>query len=508
MERTLSPMIRKASILCCLLWSFLSSLQAQEGFQEYRHLFDRQLPEFQSWLEGNQLDQLFGVNRLEVQSDQLILILQNAYQSDDSLKRAWEELRSQMMKAYRLRIGEEMLDYFTFLMRMKPDQGTIKVLGADGETLRLKIFYDQYQQFQTANYFPEQMGHGIRRILPSISSPTAVEVRRFKNDDLVNVGQVTDNIQETLFAYYGRKQARINIIQTAENGNIYKSFTMRASSLENEVLFDGQYEYFQIKVKAEQYYDEIKLTYKMISAFSYEEETSNDNPNPPELISIPNGTKEFDLQHYLDRLVTNSTDEINKLPVFSLNPPTPSARTTLDSRYFQKCQTLKDYDQILNTALKECGYIGRSYYAVPNGFALVSRLEYFNPSNGQAQMPGRWDGVRTVGTEFTVSRILQLLFGSNPGYYRIIVFIVTDQPVQPRGESPDREESNSWLIRGRDRLFSGNVNTTRKHAVTVLIYEFEQPESGREAKFLNYPGNKLNSDQHLRGSGLQEAFED
>ncbi len=62
-------------------------------------------------------------------------------------------------------------------------------------------------------------------------------------------------------------------------------------------------------------------------------------------------------------------------------PPESSATVVLPSAFLAKAvrRHLENVDQILASALAACGYYDRSYYAVPSGFALATRLEQINP---------------------------------------------------------------------------------------------------------------------------------
>ncbi|MBV8774528.1 MAG: TonB family protein [Deltaproteobacteria bacterium] len=63
---------------------------------------------------------------------------------------------------------------------------------------------------------------------------------------------------------------------------------------------------------------------------------------------------------------------------FPWPPPKASARVVLPGRLFQESNQqlpLRAIDLKLSTALESAGYLERSYFAVPDGFALVTRLE-------------------------------------------------------------------------------------------------------------------------------------
>ncbi len=74
-------------------------------------------------------------------------------------------------------------------------------------------------------------------------------------------------------------------------------------------------------------------------------------------------------------VVGYSTQTKNGIICFLWPPPDCSAKTVLNRSYFQSAVQLADVDDILLKALRKCGYTDKSHYYVPNGFALVTRIE-------------------------------------------------------------------------------------------------------------------------------------
>lgn len=498
----------KTLTICFLFLLCSFSLQAQEDLRQHEAFFQRQLPKFQTWMEDNQLSQYFSIQGVAIQEDSLILILSNAFQSDDSLKKAWEELENTYIRAYRLRIGEEMFDHFSFLFQVKPEQAVIKVLGSDGQTECIAIYYDEYLQIKSL--FSAQMDAGNLSIsLNEISQLTAFKKKTIEGSEQQTVKEINAQVKELLASYYEGKGAKLELVYADEERDYYNSFVLRASCLREELINNNGNEYLQVKVKVQQIGDDIQVSYAADGAFAAgppcpldreQAYTSISNTDFPEAMS--------NYLSHLEQIVDNNLTPRSSFPRFSLRPPTPSTKTSLDPQYFKHCRTLKDYDFVLQAALKTCGYTDRSYYAVPNGFALVSRLEYFNETSGVPKVPGRWTGAQSPAEDFSIWRLLKLLFSANPGYYRIIVFVVTDQPVQPQGDGLSSEEGDDLLDQGSDLLYrsANQIQVSPDHAVTVLIYEFENPESGEGPHFLKYPNNKLGHAKHLTGAGLLKAL--
>lgn len=65
-------------------------------------------------------------------------------------------------------------------------------------------------------------------------------------------------------------------------------------------------------------------------------------------------------------------------PQFPWPPPKASATENLPNIFFSKVENhvtrLDDVDTKINKALESCGYYDRSYFVVPDGYALVTRL--------------------------------------------------------------------------------------------------------------------------------------
>jgi hypothetical protein len=99
---------------------------------------------------------------------------------------------------------------------------------------------------------------------------------------------------------------------------------------------------------------------------------------------------------------------------------------------------------------------------------------------------------------------LKLLFTANPGYYRIIVFIVTSHPFnQDAKQTITHEEAENWLLEGDLKLPKsiGEMPYTREHICTALIYQFERPNSAEEKTIFVNP-SPVPGKLHLAKSGL------
>jgi hypothetical protein len=174
-----------------------------------------------------------------------------------------------------------------------------------------------------------------------------------------------------------------------------------------------------------------------------------------------------------------------------------------------KSMTLADVNDTLEKALTKAGYVEKSYYQVPDGFALVTRLEKINEDGSPKPEEVRWVGAKEKQRIFSISDYLKQLFTANPGYYRIIVFIVTSQAFSQDGEQTvSREEAMNWLTEGNVQLPDSiaKKNYTKQHKCTALVYQFERPNSAAQETILLTPSS-VPATSHLTRSGIFKGLQ-
>jgi len=203
-------------------------------------------------------------------------------------------------------------------------------------------------------------------------------------------------------------------------------------------------------------------------------------------------------------------DLVSAYPRFPWPPPKASAmeaipRERLVSRSGRT--RLSDVDRRLTAALEANGYYESSYYAVPDGFALVTKMEQIRADGAPESDPARWSLEAPRLSGFSLSSYLQALFAARPGHYRVIAFIVTPQAFRQSETRPTADEAAAWLGGGLDRLPAplGALEFRSGYACTALIYEFVRPTESDEPKF-QVPG-ALPGRVHLQKSGLWKALQ-
>lgn len=171
-----------------------------------------------------------------------------------------------------------------------------------------------------------------------------------------------------------------------------------------------------------------------------------------------------------------------------------------------RLETLGDVDAVLSAALGRNGYLEKSYFGVPEGFALVTRLERIEANGRSMTAPARWAvGSSGIGANFSLRAYLRALFTADPGYYRVIVFIVTAVPFSQAEKPVTAADAEQWLRSGLNVLPESIAGRRYDAGVvtTALIYEFRRDNSGSSDVLLPSP---LAARAHLVGSGLWKAL--
>jgi AraC-like DNA-binding protein len=164
---------------------------------------------------------------------------------------------------------------------------------------------------------------------------------------------------------------------------------------------------------------------------------------------------------------------------------------------------LRDVDDRITAALDRNGYTETSYFSVPDGFALVTRLEQFEPDGTPKGDPDRWSLSPPRLRNFSLSSYLKALLMGQPGHYRVIAFIVTPRAFSQANVQVTPEQASEWLADGLNQLPEpiGDLDFSRAgYACTALIYEFERATDSDGPK-VRVPGG-LSGLVHLQKAGL------
>jgi hypothetical protein len=197
-------------------------------------------------------------------------------------------------------------------------------------------------------------------------------------------------------------------------------------------------------------------------------------------------------------------------PLFPWPPPQASATEVIPRDFLEMKDgrtLLRDIDQKITEALEKNGYYESTYYAVPAGFALVTRMEQIESDGTPKQEQERWVlGLQPL-TRFSLAEYLKALFGVRPGYYRIIVFVITPYVFEQSEIEITAEEAKAWFRKGMNKLPTpiGNIDFSQEHACTALIYEFERASETKEPTIRS--NGRIPGRIHLKKAGIWEVLQ-
>jgi hypothetical protein len=209
---------------------------------------------------------------------------------------------------------------------------------------------------------------------------------------------------------------------------------------------------------------------------------------------------------------TTAPPSQDSIPPFPWPPPPPSALMVIprqallqnmSGRAAHTPRQLKDADAALSKSLRDAGY-DISYFAVSQGFAMVARMERITETGAPYPDPkSRFDSRLKPLDHFSMQGYLQALFTAPPGYFRLIVFIVSPQPFSATGKPVTQDEALDWLDQGVNMLPAaiGNLPYSDGHICTALIYEFEKRDVHTDPREL-HPG-RLSAQTHLAMAGIK-----
>jgi hypothetical protein len=195
---------------------------------------------------------------------------------------------------------------------------------------------------------------------------------------------------------------------------------------------------------------------------------------------------------------------VPSIPKFPWPPPAASARLVVPIHPFIP-STLGDFSDYLNDVLSATGYAELSYYTVPNGIAVVTRLEHIYPDGRPFADPDRWLVTDTNIRRFSLSNYIQRLFAVDQGFYRVVVFVVTDQAFSLSDKSLTAAEAVIWQNQGAQKLprYLASLPFTPDDTCTALIYEFERDHEQTPRLLMPSP---MAARDHLIASGLLPAL--
>ncbi|MDP3420925.1 MAG: hypothetical protein Q8S10_08375 [Thiobacillus sp.] len=198
-----------------------------------------------------------------------------------------------------------------------------------------------------------------------------------------------------------------------------------------------------------------------------------------------------------------------KLPEFPWPPPPYSTRLRLDRALLVAAQPTPSNGSVaarMEQALAANGYNEVSYYAVPDGFAMVTQIERIDPDAAPAAEQ-RWstqiDPVSLI--PFSLDAYLKALFGKDGDTFRVIVFTFTPTPFTTGARPVPPGVAMAWVEQGATALPAALAILPygEDTVCTALVYEFTLTRLGG---MLQRPSS-FNGMQHLRAAGILGTLE-
>jgi hypothetical protein len=196
-----------------------------------------------------------------------------------------------------------------------------------------------------------------------------------------------------------------------------------------------------------------------------------------------------------------------KLPEFPWPPPPFSTRLKLDRALLVAGQSAPTNGSVaarMEQVLAANGYTPLSYYAVPDGFAIVTQIERIDARAAPAAEQ-RWSTQVPPVIPFNLEAYIRALLGKDGDSFRVIAFVFTPTPFTTSGRPVAPGEAMAWVEKGATALPAALAaqpygNDT---VCTALVYEFRFSSLGASTK---RPG-VFSGEQHLRAAGILKALE-
>jgi hypothetical protein len=192
-------------------------------------------------------------------------------------------------------------------------------------------------------------------------------------------------------------------------------------------------------------------------------------------------------------------ESISRIREFPIPYPKPSAAYNIPWSELKVAgqRNFNTVNDKIKSAIDGCDYADKSYYIIPNGFALVTQIEKISLDGTSKPVPDRWE--LNVDLPDNFGDYLRSLVNAPKGYFRVIVFLVTDINLAAANNNINRDALVELVSNGYRYLPSlDNSTFTPNHRVTALIYEYKKVQ-GMDPVLVT---NRLTAKTHLVKSGL------
>lgn len=204
---------------------------------------------------------------------------------------------------------------------------------------------------------------------------------------------------------------------------------------------------------------------------------------------------------------TTATAATAPIAQFDWPPPKASAQEAIPDKWLRTGQTptLASVADKFEKAMKLAGYMQRSYYSVPRGFALAAQFEHIRADGTPLPGDDRWRvGTPRIGN-LSLLAFIQALAHAPPGIYRAIVFVVTDAPWAQSTTAPSEAQIMAWAGAGAASLppAIGDLPYGPNYRAHALIYEFRKGNSGPAE---TVQPSAVSGETHLDRGGLWDPL--
>lgn len=212
---------------------------------------------------------------------------------------------------------------------------------------------------------------------------------------------------------------------------------------------------------------------------------------------------------------------INKIGVY--NPPTSviinqsdfhtglpkaTARAEIDlekifntHKHNYKDRNLGHIDAHLKRILRLAGYSSFGYFEIPSGFILATPIEKID-DDGKPKSEGRWVMMPDQNKSPWYKRLLEIIYLSPKGRYRVMMFVISEFPQKETLEVISAETAKSYTHIGSTGLSfeKSQTSLSDKYKGSVFIYEFLQRGNHSSPIFINT--GELSAEDHLKGANI------
>jgi hypothetical protein len=204
----------------------------------------------------------------------------------------------------------------------------------------------------------------------------------------------------------------------------------------------------------------------------------------------------------------NNPDDVENSPLPRFKKTGCPKECTLNARRFEGCAVLGDIDARICRALDKQGYSERCYFAVKNGYALITAAEQFNAAPALKSVAGenRWLDYPPRPNFDGLWDYFSKMFCPQPTHFRVFVFVVTNQSVlEYETGCVNVEGCKQWLQRGGNTLPAYLAQqAVNGHTVRGLVYEFRAEESNKLAR--EECRQNARAEDHLQKAGILDLI--